>query len=97
MHFLASCSENDVIHSRLWGALYAFLPTITSMHLCEAPLMRPKFHQYLICREIPIVSSRCADYPGCVGVCGGAGSQLLSWGGTHKSTFSLQVVDFPDR
>ena len=37
-----------------------FLLTITSMHLRVAPLMRPKFHQCLICREIPIEA---ADVP----------------------------------
>ena len=67
-------------------------PTITLMHLREAPMMHPKFHQYLICREIPIVCSRCVDYLRCVGVGGGEGSQPLPWGGTHKFTFSLQVV-----
>ena len=43
-----------------WGELCAFLPTITSMYLRVAHLARPKFHQHLICREIPIEA---ADVP----------------------------------
>ena len=68
------------------------LPNLTLVHLREAPMMHPKFPQYLICREIPIVCSRCANNLRCVGVGGDEGSQSLPWGGTHKFTFSLQVV-----
>ena len=56
-------------YSRLWGALCAFLPAIASAHLCETHLMRPKFHQHLICREIPIEAADVAIIGG-AWVCG---------------------------
>ena len=39
------------------------------MYLRETPLMRPKFHQYLICREIPIEAADVAIIEG-AWVCG---------------------------
>ena len=64
MLFLHLAVKIDVKYSRHWGALCTFLPAITSAHLRETPLMRPKFHQHLICREIPIEAADVAIIDG---------------------------------
>ena len=69
-------------YSRLWGALYAFLLAITSMHFRETPLMRPKFHQHLICREIPIEAADEAIIDG-AWVCGMVRAANFSLGVGH--------------
>ena len=65
-----------------WGALCAFLLTITSVYLRVAHLARPKFHQHLICREIPIEAADVAIIDG-AWVCGMVRAANFSPGAGH--------------
>ena len=65
-----------------WGELCAFLPIITSMYLRVAHLARPKCHQHLIRREIPIEAADEAIIDG-AWVCGMVRAANFSPGAGH--------------
>ena len=71
-----------------WGELCAFLPIITSMYLRVAHLARPKFHQHLIRREIPIEAADEAIIDG-AWVYGWCGRPTFPWGGTSINFLPL--------